>query len=357
MKKLAITSALLAMSGLAAAQSSVTLFGIVDAALQAGSGSIADRTQLGSGANASSRLGFRGQEDLGGGMSASFWLEAAVNVDNGSGGATNTNNQASGVPASLGGAQGLTFARRSTVSLTSSWGELRLGRDYSAHYYRFVYDPYGNNGVGASQAFLGAPTGLINRVSNQISYHLPANMGGFYGLAEYHLGENASNSSAGKNEGTGGGVRFGWTGGPIDVSMTHAATKYAATAAAGDIVSTSIGARYNVGAFALMGAYFRDEVDTTRGVTGKGGHLAGVWRLGVGEFKAMYSQYGTTAPGDPETKKVSVGYVHSLSKRTAIYSTYARVRNSGGAAVALNGSTTGPNQSSSGVDFGIRHTF
>lgn len=357
MKKALLMSALTVAAMGAQAQSSVTLFGIVDATLQRGSGSVSHRAALGSGGLTSSRIGFRGVEDLGGGMSASFWLEGGMNVDNGSSSPTNTNNQASGTPASLGGAQGLTFARRSTVSLAGDWGELRLGRDYSAHYYRYVYDPYGNSGVGASQAFIGAPTGAINRVSNQIAYHLPRNLGGIYGLVEYHMGENASNTGATEDDGSGGGVRVGWRGGALDVSMTHAVTNYASTATTGDITSTSIGARYDIGTLSLMGAYFRDKVDSTAGLTGRGGQIAGIWRVGAGEVKAMWSQYGTTAAGDPETKKLSLGYVHNFSKRTALYGTYARNRNSGGATAALNGSVTAANQSSSGFDLGVRHTF
>lgn len=290
-------------------------------------------------------------------MSASFWLEAGINADNGSGAPTSTNNQPSGTPASLGGAQGLTFARRSTVSLAGGWGELRLGRDYSAHYYRYIYDPYGNNGVGASQTNVGPPTRNINRVSNQIAYHLPTNLGGVYGLVEYHLGENASSAGGNKNDGNGGGIRLGWRTGPFDVSMTQAKTSYASTATAGDITSTTVGARYNFSAFSVMGQYVRDKVDRTAPFTGRGGNIAGVWRVGAGEVKAMWSQYGTTVAGDPETKKISLGYLHNLSKRTALYGTYARVRNSGGATTALNGAITGANQSSSGFDLGVRHTF
>ena len=98
MKKSLIALAVLAASGAAMAQSSVTLFGIVDATYAYGSGSVANKSQLTNSGYNSSRLGFRGVEDLGGGMSASFWLEAGVNNDNGSGGTTSTNNQgASGV--------------------------------------------------------------------------------------------------------------------------------------------------------------------------------------------------------------------------------------------------------------------
>lgn len=79
--------------------------------------------------------------------------------------------------------------------------------------------------------------------------------------------------------------------------------------------------------------------------------------VGVGQILASYSRYETTAPGNPESKKLALGYVHNLSKRTALYTTWARVKNSGGAAIALNGSVTGANQSSSGLDIGVRHSF
>ena len=114
MKKSLIALAVLAASGAAMAQSSVTLFGVVDATYAYGSGSVSNKSQLTNSGYNSSRLGFRGVEDLGGGMSASFWLEAGLNNDNGTGGVTNTNNQAA---TSTGG--GLTFNRRSTVRTTA----------------------------------------------------------------------------------------------------------------------------------------------------------------------------------------------------------------------------------------------
>lgn len=355
MKKIAFSSALLVASGLASAQSSVTLFGIVDAAMQLGSGSTADRTQLGSGANSSSRIGFRGVEDLGGGMSASFWLESALSVDNGTGGTTNTNNQTSGTS----GGGGMTFGRRSTVSLTGGWGEMRLGRDYSAQYYnRFEFDPFGNNGVGSSQTNVGSLGGPVSsRVSNAIMYFLPPNLGGFHGQLQHYRGENASNAGATADDGTGSGIRLGYRAGPLNVAIAHARTQYARTATSGDITSSNIAARYDFGAFVAMGGYYRDRVDTLAGLTGSGAQIGGIYRVGVGDIKVQWSNYKTTATGSPETKKISLGYVHNLSKRTALYGTYARVSNSGGATTALNGATTAANQSSSGVDLGVRHSF
>jgi predicted porin len=354
MKNIAMTSVLLAASSMALAQSSVTLTGNVDAAFQSGSGSVSDRTQLGSGASSSSRFALRGVEDLGGGMSAGFWLESGFSSDNGSGGTTNTNNQNAGAN----GGGGLTFGRRSTVSLTGSFGELRLGRDYSVQFYnRFELDPFSNNGVGASQTAAGNPGSVLNRVSNSIMYFLPPNLGGVYGELQHHLGENNQNGAATEDDGTGSGVRLGWRNGPLNVNLAHARARYARTATTGDITASNVGGRYDFGSFTLMGAYFRDRVGTVAGLTGRGLQIGGIYRVGVGDIKAQWSSYETNAAGNPESRKISLGYVHNLSKRTALYGHYARVRNSGGASTALNGAVTAINQSSSGFDLGIRHSF
>jgi predicted porin len=253
----------------------------------------------------------------------------------------------------------LTFARRSTVSLISATlGELRVGRDFSPHYYiRVDYDPFNNNGVGASQPVTSSPAAATHRVSNSAAYWLPGDLGGVYGVAQYYLGENLSNAGATKKDGSGGGVRLGWRNPTVDLSLAHGLTHYATTATTGDIISTNIGGRYNMGAFSVMGGLYRDKTETIAGLKGRGAQIAGVWRVGAGEVKAMWSNYKTSAVGNPETKKLSLGYVHNLSKRTALYGTYARVRNSGGATFALNGAVTGANQSSSGFDVGIRHSF
>lgn len=357
MKKTLLIGATLCAAASAQAQSSVTLFGIVDATLQRGTGSLSHRTQLGSSGLATTRLGFRGVEDLGGGLSAGFWLEAGMNADNGTGTATSTNNQASGTGTALAGGQGLTFNRRSTVSLSGAWGELRLGRDFSVQYYNhFAFDPYGNNGVGASQTLgLGGPVAV--RVSNAIMYFLPATLGGLYGEAQYYLGENASNAGATAHDGNGGGVRVGYRTGPLNVAFAHARTRYAATATTGDTATTNIGAQYDIGKVSLMGGYYRDHVDTGAGLTGRGFQVGAVYRAAAGEWKASYSGYRRNTAGNPESRKIALGYVHNLSKRTALYATYARLRNSGGASAALNGATTAANQSSSGLDLGLRHSF
>ena len=357
MKKSLIALAVLATAGVASAQSSVTLFGIVDARLAVGNGSGAgssDKTQLTNSGYNSSRLGFRGTEDLGGGLSASFWLEAGVNNDDGRGAATNTNNQTTGgAVAGIGGGQGLTFNRRSTVSLAGGFGEIRLGRDYTPQFWNLtVFDPFGTNGVGTTQTLNSSLGGPVNvRASNSMGYFLPRDLGGFYGQIQYYLGENNQTGAATEDDGKGAGLRLGYAAGPVNVALALSSTNYAT----GDIKTTNIGGQYDLGVAKIMAHYNRDRV--TGGLTGKGGLIGGLIPMGAGEIRLAYSTYKTNAAGTPQSKKYALGYVHNLSKRTALYTTFARVSNSGGAASALNGAVTAANNKSTGYDFGIRHSF
>ena len=355
-KTLIALAALASFAGIASAQSSVTLFGIVDATIAHGSGSIADKTQLTHSGYSSSRLGFRGTEDLGGGMSASFWLEAGVSNDDGQGQATNSNNQASGTGAAVAGRQGLTFNRRSTVSLAGGWGELRLGRDYTPQFWNLtVFDPFGTVGVGTNQVLnsgLAIQGAAAIRASNSIGYFMPGNLGGFYGQVQYYMGENNQNGAVTEDDGTGMGARFGFANGPFNVALALSRTKYAA----GDVKTVNVGGQWDFGMAKLMGQFSRDRVDSAISATGKGGLIGALVPVGPGEIRASYSTYKIDPTG-AKTNKLAVGYVHNLSKRTAVYTTVARAKNSGGATQALNGALTGANTSSSGFDLGLRHSF
>lgn len=353
---------LIALAGLTAlatstatmAQSSVTLFGIVDATFAYGKGSAAKRTQLSSGGYNTSRLGFRGTEDLGGGLAASFWLEAGLSNDNGSSATTNTNNQNTATSTTGGG--GLNFGRRSTVSLSGGFGELRLGRDYTPQFWNLVvFDPFGVVGVGNTLTFSQSLGGPVNtRASNSIGYFLPSNLGGFYGQFQYYMGENLSNA-ANKKDGTGAGVRVGYAKGPLNVAIAASSTDYLP----GDIKSWNFGASYDMGMAQLIGQYSQDKVDAVADVNGKSWLLGALVPLGPGQIRLAYSTYkaDNAVGADPRNNKISLGYVHNLSKRTALYTTFARVSNKGGATLALNGSVTAANTNSTGFDLGLRHSF
>jgi predicted porin len=352
----ALVPALLALTAFdARAQaSSVTIYGVMDATAQHGKGSLNKVNGLGSGGHTTSRLGFRGEEDLGGGVKADFWLEAQVFVDTGAGQPTNTNNQTSGA----GTGSAMSFARRSTVSLMGGFGEVRLGRDFTAHYRnRVEVDPFGNAGVGAAQPFAGSIGGLVStRASNMLAYFLPANLGGVYGQVQHYRGENTSGTAT-SGDGTGSTLRLGYRNGGLNVSLAHGRTTYATTATLGDITSSNLGAQVDFGVLKLMAGLYRDKMARTAPQTAKGWTLGATAPLGAHLVRASVSRYGTDAGIDPTTTKLAAGYVYSLSKRTAIYTTVARVKNSGGATAALNASTTAADQSSTGLDIGVRHAF
>ena len=360
MKESLIALAVLAAAGTASAQSSVTLFGVVDAALEhiSNSGG-ASGTRMTQGGNTRSNIGLRGTEDLGGGLAASFWLEADVSVDDGTGSATNTNNQSTG---STGGATGLVWNARSTVSLSGGWGELRLGRDYSPAFRSLsAFDPFGTRGVGTNQLlnsingpFANSQTSV--RASNSIGYFLPT-MGGAYGELKYWLGENAS-TAANDKDGRGAGIRLGYASGPFNIAVAYDRTKYLA----GDFKQSNLGGSWDFGMAKVMAVIARDKSGT---LTGKGWEIGGLIPVGAGDVKLSYASYRTDlTAADPTAKKLAIGYVHNLSKRTALYATYARVKNSGGSALSvLSGSATPAfglptaNSSSSGYDVGLKHSF
>jgi predicted porin len=352
MKKSLIALAALAAVGAASAQSSVTMFGIVDIAAKYGRGDTADRIGIDPNGYNTSRLGLRGTEDLGGGLSASFWLESEILPDTGEGGATNTNNQTTGVGAAVTGRQGIMFNRRSTLSLAGGFGELRLGRDYVPQFWNFsVFDPFGTTGVGTNMAHTANNRGVTAvRASNSVGYFLPANLGGIYGQAQYYLGENLNNVGATEDDGDGYGVRLGYAAGPLNVAVAYGRTKYAA----GDVKSANVGGSYDFGMARLLAFYNQDEAGT---VERKGWLLGTLVPVGAGEIRASYSvsdEDGT----DNKASKIALGYVHNLSKRTAVYTTVARIKNEGPTyAFQLNGAAGPAGSNSTGVDLGVRHSF
>jgi len=390
MKKTLIAAAVLSMSGAAFAQTNVTLFGIVDAVVAVGNGSLTDRTRLHNSGFNSSRFGVQGVEDLGGGLRAGFWLEAGVNNDDGTGQASQNSNQlanpslvtATGAAGTAAAAatgstanpainarnQGLTFNRRSVLSLGGSWGQINAGRDYTPHFWNHTaFDPFGTNGVGTSLVMNGRTGGETSvRASNSIAYAYGyafngAKVFGTGGLnidAMYYMGENAS-GSANSDDGQGTSVRVGYAGKNWNVAVASGKTDYAtgqtaATAPAGEISTTNIGGNYNLGVANIMGLWNEDDVNGTKKV----GMLIGATApMGQGLVRASYSMTEVDATGGAASKQIALGYVHNLSKRTQVYATYARVTNDNGANFALNASTTAANASSSGMDFGIKHNF
>ncbi|SCX53975.1 porin [Variovorax sp. EL159] len=386
MKKSLTALAALAVTGLASAQSSVTLFGVVDAGVSyqsatsrdplTGATSKQSQWSLANSGYNSSRIGFRGTEDLGGGLAASFWLEAPISNDDGANGISS-------------------FNRRSTVSLSGGFGEVRLGRDYTSTFWNdTVFDPFGTNGSGTNViSTVGASSGIGNtnyaRASNMVGYFLPANLGGFYGQVQYSFNENVRTSgtnltaATSSNAGRYIGGRFGYANGPLDVALAVGQNVAVDTTSLTQKVQTiNLGASYDFGPVKLFGEISNVQNKFDIAAVGnshdsyKGYLLGASVPVGAGLIRASYStvRYHEGALGitgeSPRVNKFALGYVHNLSKRTALYATVARVNNRNDAAYTGDltaasttgyGSTgvgyTGLPRSSTGYDFGIRHAF
>jgi predicted porin len=313
-----------------------------------------------------SRLGFRGTEALGGGFSAGFWLEAALANDSG-----------------LGGGPGgvITFNRRSTVSLTGPYGEVRLGRDYTPTFWNdTIFSPFTTVGVGANVvSTVGANLAVSKgpgsalaasdnylRSSNAIGYFLPSNLGGVYGQLQYALHENVGQSGLAGSPSTKGrsvGGRLGYAAGPLDVALAIAESTAADSTgvdAAGlptgvdvkeKIQTVSLGASYDFSVVKVFGeiSQVRDRTRSTVPVPVlgllttrendkyNGGLLGLTVPIGPGLIKASYARVKfDNDPGslaspfsiqrNASVNKVAIGYEHNLSKRTALYATAARIR-------------------------------
>ncbi len=281
MNKSAFGLVALAFAGAASAQSSVTLFGVMDASfsyyqtkseyynlpgLSGTTSAKQSQTALSPSGYNSSRLGLRGTEDLGGGISANYWLEAPVSND-------------------TGGAS-IAFTRRSTVSLSGTLGELRLGRDYTATFWNDgVFDPLTVNGVGTNLIAVvnsnlavsrslatggllggGASAGTDNylRTSNSVGYFLPAGLGGFYGQVQYAFHEQvkydpgATTPVALNNSRTGGyaGGRFGYANNALDIALAYGASTVGDNYFLGTttlLKTANLGPSYDLGVLKLSG--------------------------------------------------------------------------------------------------------
>ena len=170
MKKTVLALAALVGSVGAMAQSSVTVFGVLDVAARDVKGASSVKQLVNEG-RAASRLGFRGVEDIGGGLKASFHIEAGIAPDTGS-------------------ADAAFWQRRAaTVSLSGDFGEVRLGRHKAATRTLLdEFDPFATSGMPGLNRIIALDR---NRLDNQVGYYFPK-MGNFYGNVEVTAGEGST---------------------------------------------------------------------------------------------------------------------------------------------------------------------
>lgn len=312
MKKIALVAALAAVAAPAFAQSSVTLYGRINTTVESQKIGNADRKIVE--ANNASRIGFKGMEDLGGGLKASFVLESGLASD-------------TGVAASP------FWGRESQVQLSGAFGAVRLGNWFPGSYYATAdYVSMHNHDTGSSSdALYGGPF----LQTNKVAYFTP-NLSGF--TAEFSV-------SAGE-----GLVKRGFDAAAnYDQGPMHLGFGFTKQGSTKQVAGRAL---YELGAF-TFGGYVQRE--TVEGLPGKDSRtiarVSGMYTLGASEFHLNVG--GTQAGGASFNnglnggKQYTLGYNYNLSKRTKLYGYYTAIDSS--QANKLNDFTS--------LAAGIRHNF
>jgi predicted porin len=310
MKKALIALAVLgAMSNAAMAQTSVNVYGIVDAGVVHENNGTTSVTRVDSGNAYGSRLGFRGTEDLGGGMSALFNLEMGMNMDTGAG-------------------QGPLFNRVSIVGLKSSAGTVTLGRQYTPLFRaQLAYDPFFTGFAGAALRLMSNGSGPNGARTDNSVYYVSPTVGGFEGQLMYGVGEQAGDSSKLRET----GAALGYTNGPASVKLVH----QNANDAAGVITAknSNLSGTYDFVAAKVFAAY---QVNKTGSTVDTRDSLIGVAvPFGAGKFIASYIRKNDRIHAAANASQIAAGYIHGLSKRTDLYTSISRLKNDSASSIRV----------------------
>ena len=279
MKKSLIALAVLAASGAAMAQSSVTLYGIVDtylssektetAAKNGGANTSLTQNKLSSGGMNTSRWGLKGTEDLGGGLKANFDLQQGFNVDDGAAKTVTVDGVSS--PAA--------FSRQAWVGVSGGLGAVRLGKTSTPYYDIDGLQDAMFDVVFAAQrkVFASSYNGYTNFAANTIYYQAP-NMGGFSGAVSYSLGENKTTVV---DAGYITSLNLTYAGGPISASFGFQNEKK--DASVDGVTFVRLGAAYDFGVAVAKVTYGRvsDGMFSAGKVTPKAGNETTEWQVGV----------------------------------------------------------------------------
>jgi predicted porin len=364
MKKLLIATAALALvAGTAQAQSSVTVYGVLDMGYSdlsttaksnagAADGATTDTKGINNGAGlAGSRLGFRGTEDLGGGLTAGFVFENTIAPDSTT--------------------AGLTSVRQALLSLSSkSMGSLNFGRgNQLGKNMNDTFTAFGGGGGAFEQGSVALEVtrgkaladstatkilAAVDRASNQATYVSPK-FSGFTVAAQLVAKSIDTDATVSKTETSGTAFQLGYAAGPLSAAYTRTSmdTKTeASTTADTETTVDQFGVTYTAGAFKVFGLYNDAEYQATVGAAkaeNKGYDIGATYTMGKttllasfgdGEMKAA----GATTVTDVEGMQAQVRY--ALSKRTTAYALYQQTE--------YKGATKGE---SDVTMIGVRHTF
>lgn len=303
------------------AQTNVTIYGVADAGFaRTDTGTTEPVWGVNSGQQSGSRVGFRGTEDLGGGYSAFFVLENGYLMDTG---------------ASLGG---LLFGRQAFLGLKTQAGSIKLGRQYTPIYNaHVVVDPFGTNLAGNIGNVFNA---YGFRMDNTVNYsHI---VGPVSGEIAYGFGEQAGSLSAASQ--FGGSVQY--TQGPLQAVVSYHRAK--PVTGTGDTVFA--GGVYDARVVKAHFALAQNEAENAAGATNLKSreYLLGA-TVPVGAAGTVLASWihrdDRLAGGTTGLDQYAVGYLHSLSKRTNLYTSWSRISAD---RAALDASR---------FNFGVRHRF
>ena len=365
MKKSLLALAVLgAFTGIASAQTSVTIYGVVDAGITREDNGVTTTNRLDSGNQSGNRLGFKGNEDLGGGLSAQFLLEQGFGLDNG---------------ALLQG--GRTFGRQAYVGLTGAFGQVRLGRQKTVMYDALTaIDPFGiaNKGgmdrlfgtntaenayANGSVTGAGARTFGVGRSDNTIAYFTPT-VSGFTGEVTYTLGEVANNNQAGRQYGLSGN----YAAGPLFLTADYlnvadnVGNKHAGFALFGgtyDFVVAKVHAAYGqekgtFGPFTPPAPGIAGAPASVLQSTNQRDYMLGATiPFGASAVQVDYVKKTDQNNTNIGAKQYAVGYTYALSKRTNFYSSYTNTKFNNFSYVQ----TGVANNTDRVINAGVRHTF
>lgn len=326
MKKSIIALATLgAIAGTAHADTgNVTIYGVVDATVvHEDKGAAASATKpggtknsLASGGQNGSRLGFKGSEDLGGGLSAIFTLESGFNTDDGTLGQSDATHTR-------------IFGRQAWVGLSGGFGALKLGRQYTPNRNILAaVNPFDINDIaGTLEKTFDDDAGGANgfRMDNAVNYSTPGNLGGFFLETTYGFGEQQNDNSALRQTGLG----TGYSDGPVYVALGYHDIKGDA-ATGGSHNTTLFGGTYNFNVVKLHLAYANNKADNAAGATtvdSKDGMFGVSAPFGDSTVLASYTTHKDDHTADNGFKRFALGYNYNFSKRTAFYTSLASLSN------------------------------
>jgi predicted porin len=348
MKKSLLALAVLgAFATAASAQSSVTVYGKVDVGVVHDSGSVAGTNPAGSkslrvssGVSGGSRLGFRGVEDLGGGLKATFVAETGFCADSNA-----------GAPNFCTGGNNF-MGRQAYVGLSGGFGSLTLGRQYAPSFIVLTtVDPFGTGLAGQSTNLFDGGNGFGNpRFNNAVIYSTPS-MGGFTATVNFAAGEQLGNWKAGRQIG-GSAV---YSAGPIYAGASYNRTETGT--AAPDKKLWNVGGTWDFGVAKAHLMYqsvkngptaaFADERDLLGGVSA---------RFGASTVMASYVRHDDKTALNRDANQYGVGYMYSLSKRTSVYGAVAKISNKNNATFTV-GNATESGTGNRAINLGVVHNF